>query len=177
MKEGIIMKVTVFLVGLCAAVAWSSPVLAGKIQVASDLSLCVAVDRNFPLDKPVKSSTKLVLQRCAGSVPTQSWTNRKSGAAIEIRANVQDEGSALCIGVPGPVAKSEMVLEVQGCSQTQQQLWAAEIDFKTGLVQFVSYLSSAEKLCMDIRGANMKAGTWLQLYRCNGTKAQKFTLP
>ena len=101
--------------------------------------------------------TPVQLYTCNGTT-AQSWAEPGDGTVRAL---------GKCLDVPGTADGT--LVDLSTCGGTASQQWVAQNDG--------SLLNSASGKCLDDPNANPESGLQLQVYDCNSTSAQVWTLP
>jgi beta-glucosidase len=115
------------------------------------------------------SGTLVDLYTCNGT-GAQVWQPQSDGALL----NPQ---SGLCLTDPGSSTTPGTQVQIQTCSGSTDQKWTPQAGSSvggggTGTGAITGY----EGLCLDVAGANSANGTKIDVYTCNGTGAQQWTV-
>jgi beta-glucosidase len=117
------------------------------------------------------SSGSLVdLYTCNGT-GAQVWQAQSNGELL----NPQ---SGLCLTDPGSTTALGTQLQIQTCSGASDQVWAPESasSTSTGGGTATGAITGYEGLCLDVAGASTTNGTKIDIYTCNNTNAQQWTV-
>jgi beta-glucosidase len=115
------------------------------------------------------SGTLVDLYTCNGT-GAQVWQPQSDGALL----NPQ---SGLCLTDPGSSTTPGTQVQIQACNGSADQKWTPQAGSSvggggTGTGAITGY----EGLCLDVAGANSANGTKIDVYTCNGTGAQQWTV-
>jgi beta-glucosidase len=116
------------------------------------------------------SGTLVDLYACNGT-GAQVWTPQSDGALL----NPQ---SGLCLTDPGSSTTAGTQVQIQTCNGAADQAWTPQAGSTTGGGGGTptGAVTGYEGLCLDVAGANTANGTKVDVYTCNGTNAQQWTV-
>jgi beta-glucosidase len=108
------------------------------------------------------------LYTCNGS-GAQVWQPQANGAL----ANPQ---SGKCLDDTGSSTINGTQVQIYTCSGAANQSWVSPAGSGGGTTAATGAVTGYGGLCLDVRSANSADGTPVQVYTCNGTGAQKWTV-
>jgi beta-glucosidase len=114
------------------------------------------------------SGTLVELYACNGS-GAQVWQPQSNGELL----NPQ---SGLCLTDPGSSASPGTQLQIQTCSAAASQKWTPASSTTTTGGGPTGPITGYEGLCLDDRSASTALLNPIQVYTCNGTTAQSWTV-
>jgi beta-glucosidase len=115
------------------------------------------------------SGTKVDLYDCNGS-GAQAWA---PGSGNSLR-NPQ---SGLCLTDPGSSTANGTQVQITACSGAANESWTQPAGSgTTGTGGATGQVTGYGGLCLDVRSAGTADGTPVQVYTCNGTNAQQWTV-
>jgi beta-glucosidase len=116
------------------------------------------------------SGTLVDLYTCNGT-GAQVWQPQSNGELL----NPQ---SGLCLTDPGSTTALGTQLQIQTCSDASDQVWTPEsaTSTSTGGGTPTGAVTGYEGLCLDVAGASTTNGTKVDIYTCNSTNAQQWTV-
>lgn len=123
--------------------------------------------------QPANGSTEqggaIVQERCNGGA-AQKWMEVSVGRNIFHYVNAL---SGLCLDARGS-AKNGTPVQQWTCNGISNENWQPGEDIADEIPALFSRVSGTNSYCLDIPGAQKTAGLAMQIYRCNGTEAQKW---
>ena len=115
------------------------------------------------------SGTLVDLYTCNGT-GAQVWQPQSDGALL----NPQ---SGLCLTDPGSSTSPGTQTQIQTCNGSSDQVWTPQAGSSSGGgTSPTGAVTGYEGLCLDVNGANSANGTKVDIYTCNGTNAQQWTV-
>jgi hypothetical protein len=102
----------------------------------------------------------VAINGCNGN-PAQDWTTWSDGTITVWGLCMDTTGGTSSLGTP--------LVDLETCDGAASQEWTPQPDG--------ALLNSASGTCLDDPSSNTTAGTELDVYPCNGTPAQQWTLP
>jgi beta-glucosidase len=114
------------------------------------------------------NGTLVDLYACNGT-GAQVWQPQSDGALL----NPQ---SSDCLEDPGSSATLGTQTEIGTCTGGSNQSWVPADSTSSGGTGATGAVTGYEGLCLDVRGANSANSTPVQVYTCNGTNAQQWTV-
>jgi beta-glucosidase len=116
------------------------------------------------------SGTLVDLYSCNGT-GAQVWQAQSNGELL----NPQ---SGLCLTDPGSTTTLGTQLQIQTCGDASDQVWTPESasSTSTGGGTPTGAITGYEGLCLDVAGASTTNGTKVDIYTCNSTDAQQWTV-
>jgi beta-glucosidase len=116
------------------------------------------------------SGTLVELYACNGT-GAQVWQPQSDGALL----NPQ---SGLCLTDPGSSTTLGTQTQIQTCNGSAAQVWTPEAGTTSGGGggTGTGAITGYEGLCLDVAAANNANGTKIDVYTCNGTNAQQWTV-
>jgi beta-glucosidase len=116
------------------------------------------------------SGTLVELYTCNGS-GAQVWQPQSDGALL----NPQ---SGLCLTDPGSSTNPGTQTQIQACNGASDQVWKSPAGTTSGGggTTGTGAVTGYQGLCLDVNGANTANGTKVDIYTCNGTNAQQWTV-
>ena len=114
------------------------------------------------------NGTLVDLYTCNGT-GAQVWKPQSDGT-------LQNPQSGLCLTDPGASATAGTQLQIQTCSTgATDQVWTAEAGTSSGATP-TGAITGYEGLCLDVASANSADDTKIDVYTCNNTNAQQWTV-
>jgi len=114
------------------------------------------------------SGSLVDLYTCNGT-GAQVWQPQSNGELL----NPQ---SGLCLTDPGSSTTLGTQLQIQACSGSANEVWAQPGSSNGGGGTSTGAVTGYQGLCLDVAGANSANGTKVDIYTCNGTNAQQWTV-
>jgi beta-glucosidase len=114
------------------------------------------------------NGTLVDLYACNGTA-AQVWQAQSDGALLNPQSNdcLEDPGSSTTLGTQ---------TEIGTCNGGSNQSWVPADATSSGGTGATGAVTGYEGLCLDVRSANSANGTPVQVYTCNGTSAQQWTV-
>jgi beta-glucosidase len=112
------------------------------------------------------AGTAVQIATCNGS-GAQQWQPQSNGELV----NTQ---SGQCLTDPG--AANGTQVQISACTDAGSQQWHSPAGSNNGGGGSTGQVTGYQGLCLDVRGANSADGTPVQVYTCNGTNAQQWTV-
>jgi beta-glucosidase len=114
------------------------------------------------------NGTLVDLYACNGT-GAQVWQPQSDGALLNPQSSdcLEDPGSATTLGTQA---------EIGTCTGGANQSWVPADASSSGGTGATGAVTGYEGLCLDVRSANTANGTPVQVYTCNGTNAQQWTV-
>ena len=123
-------------------------------------------------DGPTTLGTELKLATCNGSSNQKFYLSRNASSSFSLLRTA----SGMCIGTAWGTSAEGASLRVWDCTYERSQAWRRmELD---GAIDFTTELRvpSQPGQCLDVRGGVNANRTPVQVFQCNGTPAQEFSL-
>ena len=121
--------------------------------------------------QPVNGSTDrgaAIVQEPCNRKPVQLWRAVRVGDNIFHYVNVF---SGLCLDAKGSAVNGTPVQQWP-CNNITNENWEPGGDVGSEDFPLISRVSRTHSYCLDVPGGNSTAGLAMQIYRCNGTRAQ-----
>ncbi len=120
----------------------------------------------------------------AASAVTLSGTDSTSGqtltySASGLPAGLSISAAGVISGTPTANGTSTVTVTAKdgnGASASQSFVWTVSPGTAASTVGTTGAVTGYEGLCLDVRGASTADGTPVQVYTCNGTNAQQWTV-
>ncbi|MGH6654217.1 MAG: glycoside hydrolase family 3 C-terminal domain-containing protein [Actinocrinis sp.] len=112
--------------------------------------------------------TNVQIYDCNGSA-AQVWQPQANGELVNPQSGrcLTDPGSSLVIGTQ---------TQISTCTAASSQLWHSPASGSGGGTGPTGQITGYVGLCLDVRSASSTDGTPVQVYTCNGTNAQQWTV-
>jgi beta-glucosidase len=115
------------------------------------------------------SGTPVVIFDCNGT-GAQAWTPQAGG-------ELKNPQSGLCLTDPGSSTTLSTQVQIAACAATANQSWVSPAGSTGGGgTGATGPITGYVGLCLDVRSASNANGTPVQVYTCNGTTAQSWTV-
>ena len=113
--------------------------------------------------------------------PVDLYTCNGTGAQVfqpQSDGALLNPASGLCLTDPGSSTTLGTQLQIQTCNGSSDQVWTPEAGSSSGGggTTGTGAITGYEGLCLDVAGANSANDTKIDIYTCNGTNAQQWTV-
>ena len=115
------------------------------------------------------SGAKLIQYGCSGHLNQQFNLLEKANGYL----NIQDQNSRLCVRPVGGGTASGTKLDLEVCNVSDP---AEEFKLRSYSASVKTFINHKSGKCVDVPGNSAQSALQLQIYSCNGSAAQIFTV-